>query len=307
MSRRALPSPADDLITIQDFVRYALTQFIEAQLVFGHGTSDPLAEAIFLVCEALHLRSEHFELLPNARLTRAERDRVLRLVEARVRTRKPAAYLLHRAYIRGVPFYVDERVIVPRSYLGELLGTDLVGGEQGLIDDPAAVGRVLDLCTGSGCLAILACDTFPNARIDATDISEEALQVAARNVSEHGLDDRITLLRGDLFEAVGDALYDVILANPPYVDAEAMRRLPPEYEFEPKVALHGGPDGLEVVRRILDEAGAHLSPQGGLLCEIGRGRDKLEQSYPETPFLWLDTAESSGEVFWLTSAALDSA
>jgi len=215
----------------------------------------------------------------------------------------PAAYLLNRAYLQGTAFYIDKRTIVPRSYLAELLYGDLFRGEEPLVDS-ASVRRVLDLCTGSGCLAILACDIFPNARVDAADVSAEALQVAEINVAEHELTSRITLRRGDLFEPVRDASYDVILANPPYVAAKAVAGLPPEFSHEPRLAHLGGSDGLDVVRRILEQAGAHLRPRGGLLCEVGRGRGILERDYPDNDFLWLDTAESSGEVFWMTAASL---
>jgi ribosomal protein L3 glutamine methyltransferase len=163
---------------------------------------------------------------------------------------------------------------------------------------------VLDLCTGSGCLAILAAYHFPNATIDAVDVSKGALEVAARNVNEHGLDERITLHRGDLFAPLGDNKYDLIITNPPYVDAEGMAALPPECRAEPKLAFDGGPDGLDVIRRILDEAPSHLTPDGGLLCEIGRGRELVDEAFPELPLLWLDTEESEGEVFWIAAADL---
>jgi ribosomal protein L3 glutamine methyltransferase len=208
--------------------------------------------------------------------------------------------------MRGLPFYVDERVIVPRSFIGELLDSHFGGdGEAGsLIDDPTAVERVLDLCTGSGCLAVLAAHHFPNATIDAVDVSKGALEVAARNVAEHGLDERITLHRGDLFAPLGGAKYDLIITNPPYVDAEGMAALPPECRAEPKLAFDGGPDGLDVVRRILHEAPNHLTPDGGLICEIGRGRELVDEAFPELPLLWLDTEESEGEVFWIAATDL---
>jgi ribosomal protein L3 glutamine methyltransferase len=286
-----------------DFVRYAVTRFTEAKLAFGQGTHDAVQEAIFLVAEALKLPHERIDSYLPARLTAAEGRRIFALIEKRVRLRVPAAYLLKCAYLQGTRFYVDERVIVPRSYLAELLHGDLFGGERPLVD-PGAVTRVLDLCTGSGCLAVLACQVFPNAQVDAVDISKEALEVAAINVAEHGLQDRITLLRGDLFKPAGDAVYDIIVSNPPYVDAKAIAKLPKEFAHEPRLALAGGADGLDIVRRILAEAPAHLSPEGGLLCEIGRGRAILQRDYPETEFLWLDTAESEGEVFWIGAEAL---
>ena len=298
---------AGQLATVLDFVRYAVSRFTEAELVFAHGTTDPVAEAAFLVCEALHLHPDQFEMFATARVTTGETKRILGLIAQRVTTRKPAAYLVNKIYMRGLPFYVDERTIVPRSYIGELLDSHFSGqtedGGGSLIDDPGAITRVLDLCTGSGCLAILASRNFPNAHVDAVDISKGALAVAARNVADYGLEGRISLHRGDLFGGAGDARYDLIITNPPYVDAEGMADLPRECRHEPKIAFDGGPDGLDIVRRILKDAKRHLTPDGGLLCEIGRGRDLLEDAYPDLPLLWLDTEDSEGEVFWLPASA----
>jgi ribosomal protein L3 glutamine methyltransferase len=276
--------------------------------VFAHGTTEPVAEAAFLVCETLHLHPDQFETFAHARVTAREANAILDVIARRVATRKPAAYLVNKIYMRGLPFYVDERTIVPRSFIGELLDSHF-GGEgnepgDALIDDPAAVENVLDLCTGSGCLAILASRHFPNARVDAVDISKDALEVAARNVADYGLEERVRLHRGDLFGPLGAARYDLIISNPPYVDAQGMAELPRECRAEPKLAFDGGPDGLAIISRILGEAGAHLTPQGGLLCEIGRGRGPLEAAFPQLPLLWLDTAESDGEVFWIGAADL---
>ena len=297
-----------ELVTLLDFVRYAVSRFVEAKLAFAHGTTDPVAEAAFLVCEALHLHPDQFETFATARVTAAEAKQILELIVARVMTRKPAAYLVNKIYMRGLPFYVDERVIVPRSFIGEILASHFGRAEDddvtSLIGDPASVERVLDLCTGSACLAILAARHFPNAQIDAVDMSKDALEVAARNVAEHNLENRVTLHRGDLFAPLRDTCYDLIISNPPYVDAEGMAALPVECRAEPKLAFDGGEDGLDVVRRILNEASEHLTPQGGLLCEIGRGRDRLETAYPQMPLLWLDTEESEGEVFWIAAADL---
>jgi ribosomal protein L3 glutamine methyltransferase len=305
--KRPAPAARDpiELVTVLDLVRYAVTCFGEAELVFAHGTTDPVAEAAFIVGEALRLPPDRFEWFAPARITAPERARVLGLIEARIATRKPAAYLLGRIYAAGVAFHVDERVIVPRSYLGELLAADVfAGGEEGLAwKDPDEVARVLDLCTGSGALAVLAAMRFPEAAVDAVDISADALEVAARNVREHGLGERVTLLRGDLFAPVADERYDLIISNPPYVDAEGMAALPPECRHEPALALDGGYDGIDVIARILGEAGRHLTEDGGLLCEVGRDRPVLEARYPALPFLWLDTEESSGEVFWLAADA----
>ena len=291
-----------ELVTIIDLVRYAVSRFRAAKLVFAHGTTDPVAEAAFLVGEALHLPPERFDAFSRAHVTSKERAAVLRLIERRVRTRKPAAYLVRKSYIQGVPFYVDERVIVPRSYLGEILAGDLFGDDS--VIDPGGVARVLDLCTGSGCLAILAALRFPAASVDAVDVSEDALAVARINVADHGLGERVRLLCGDLFAPLGDARYDLILTNPPYVDAAGMAGLPPECRHEPKLALAGGADGLSVVRRIIADAPRHLTATGGLLCEVGRGREPVERAFPTAPFLWLDTEESSGEVFWVDAKGL---
>jgi ribosomal protein L3 glutamine methyltransferase len=296
-----------ELLTLLDFVRFAVSRFAEAKLVFAHGTTDPVAEAAFLVCEALHLHPDQFEAFATASVTAGEAKTILGLIERRVRTRKPAAYLVNKIYMRGLPFYVDERVIVPRSFLGEILDSHFGGdGDEAdaLLGDPAEVAHVLDLCTGSGCLAILAARSFANARIDAVDVSKEALAVAARNVGEHGLEERVRLYRGDLFNPIEDQRYDLIISNPPYVDAEGMAGLPPECLAEPKLAFDGGTDGLDLVRRILDEAPAHLTPEGGLLCEIGRGREQLEAAFPQLPLLWLDSEDSEGEVFWIAAADL---
>jgi ribosomal protein L3 glutamine methyltransferase len=317
-AKRGVSSPkfprvgAGELLTLLDFVRYAVSRFTEARLVFAHGTTDPVAEAAFLVCEALHLHPDQFESFATARVTAAEGKKVLDLIQRRVATRKPAAYLVNKIYMRGLPFYVDERTIVPRSFIGELLDSHFGRQENeeydeedgSLIGDPASIRSVLDLCTGSGCLAILASRNFPNAAIDAVDISKDAIEVATRNVGDYGLQDRLKLYRGDLFKPLGGKRYDLIISNPPYVDAQGMASLPRECRAEPKLAFDGGADGLDIVRRILDEAAAHLTPQGGLLCEIGRCRPQLEAAYPQLPLLWLDTEDSEGEVFWIAAADL---
>ena len=309
-SRAALRLPKvsiGELVTLLDFVRYATSRFIEANLTFAHGTTDPVAEAAFLVCETLHLHPDQFDTFATARVASHEARSILELIARRVSSGKPAAYLVNKVYMRGLPFYVDERVIVPRSFIGELLDSHF-GGRDGegpsLIDDASAVENVLELCTGSGCLAILASRAFPNAEIDAVDISRDALAVAARNVADFGLGDRVMLHRGDLYAPVADKRYDLIIANPPYVDAEGMAGLPRECRAEPKLAFDGGADGLDVIRRILDQAKLHLTAEGGLLCEVGRCRSALEAAYPRTEFLWLETEDSEGEVFWMAASEL---
>jgi ribosomal protein L3 glutamine methyltransferase len=297
-----------ELLTLFDFLRYAVSRFVEADLVFAHGTTDPVAEAAFIICEMLHLHPDQFESFAAARVTAAEAKKILEMIDRRITTRKPAAYLVNKIYMRGLPFYVDERTIVPRSFIGELLDSHFGGAaddeDSALIDDPLSVETVLDLCTGSGCLAILASANFPNAQIDAVDISKDALAVAARNVAGYDLQQRLTLHQGDLFKPLGAKRYDLIISNPPYVDAQGMAALPRECRAEPKIAFDGGADGLDIISRILNQAGRHLTPQGGLLCEIGRGRGPIEAAFPQLPLLWLDTAESDGEVFWIGAADL---
>lgn len=292
---------ADNLKTVRDFIRYAVSVFNEGEIFLGHGTFSPYDEAVFLVLESLKLPIDQLEPYLDARLLPAERRRVAELIERRVTTRKPVAYLVNKMYLQGTPFYVDERVIVPRSYIAELLFSDIAGEhEHRLIKDPYSVSRVLDLCTGSGCLAILAAQAFPNATVDAVDLSPEALEVAKINVSSSWVEDRITLYQGDLFAPLKDKRYDLIITNPPYVDADDMADIPPEFAHEPRMALAAGDDGMDIVRRIMSEAADHLTANGNIVCEIGYGRDVLEDIYPDIPFLWLDTETSNGEVFWLS-------
>lgn len=295
---------ASQLETVRDFLRWALSSFAEAKIAHGHGTTSALDEAAFIILETLHLPVDDINPWLDARLLEPERRRLAELIRDRVILRKPAAYLMKRIYIRGIPFYVDERVIVPRSYIGELMMSGLFAGEASLSGDPERVGAVLDLCTGSGCLAILAANAFPNADIDAVELSADALEVARINVDDHDLVNRINLLRGDLFDPVEGQTYDVIISNPPYVAEAEVEAFAPEYAHEPVMAHLGGEDGLDLVRRILAESAAHLNPGGGLLCEVGTGRGILEDEYPQLDFLWLDTEESEGEVFWITREAL---
>jgi len=281
------------LVTLNDFFRLAVRRFKAARLAYGHGTTNAVDEAAFMMLEALRLPIHAIDPWLDLRPTPAERARLLTLIDARINLRMPAPYLLGAAYMRGVRFHVDRRALIPRSFIGDILA------DGALLLDPHRVKRVLDLCTGSGCLAILAAFTFPRAKIDAVDLSAGALALARRNVATHRLGDRIALHRGDLFQPLAGQRYDLIITNPPYVDAGGMGSLPPEYRHEPRLALAAGEDGLDLVRRILDEAPRHLRKGGGLLCELGRGRAPLEHAYPDTDFLWLDTEQSSGEVFWL--------
>ena len=294
--------PERHLATIRDWLRYAVSRFNRAELAYGHGTSTALDEAAFLILHTLHLPIDRIDPWLDARLLPAERLALRDIVNERISSRKPAAYLTGEAWIGGYSFYVDERVIVPRSYIGELLRDGL----PSVTSDPGAIRNVLDLCTGSGCLAILAALTFPEARVDASDVSDAALAVAARNVADYALGDRIALIESDLFDALGGRQYDLILANPPYVSQDKLAAFPPEYAAEPAIAHAGGGDGLDIVRRMLADAAGHLTPQGALVVEVGGGRELLERDYPHLPFLWLDTAQSQGEVLAIQRVALQS-
>jgi len=290
MAGRLKPS----LDTLGDLFRFAVRRFKAAKLAYGHGTTNAVDEAAFLLLEGLRLPIHNSDPWLALRPTAAEKARLLTLIDARIALRMPAPYLVGAAYMHGVRFHADKRALIPRSFIGDLL----VAGALP-IAEPKKVRRVLDLCTGSGCLAVLAALAFPAAKVDAVDLSPGALALARRNVATHRLGDRIALHRGDLFAPLAGQRYDLIISNPPYVDARGMDRLPPEYRHEPRMALAAGRDGLDLVHRILAEGSRHLTRQGALLCELGRGRNPLERAYPRTPFVWLDTELSQGEVFWL--------
>lgn len=295
----------DDLRTVRDLLRYAMSRYGAAEIGIGHGTSEAIDDAVFLILESLHLPIDDINPWLDARLTRAERQLIVERIDQRVDEKIPTPYLVGKAYIQGVPFVVDPRVIVPRSFIGELLFSEAFAGEgeASLIRDPEEILSVADICTGSGCLAILASMVFPNAAVDAVDLSEDALDVAAINVDRLG-DGRVGLYHGDLFAPLEGNRYDLIITNPPYVDDEAMAELPNEYRQEPEMALAGGIDGLDIIRRIIEAAPSHLNPGGGLICEVGSDREILEMTYPDLPFVWLNTAESEGEVFWLSAEDL---
>lgn len=291
------PATLDDLVTLRDWLRFAVSKFNAAHLVYGHGTGSALDEAAFLLLSGLDLPIDQLDPWLDARLTRPERQRLADLIAQRIATRKPAPYLVGKAWIKGHPFRVDERVIVPRSYIGELL----VERPEALVPDADSVGRVLDLCTGSGCLAILAALAFDSAGVDAVDISPGALAVARMNIADYRLHDRVTPIESDLFAALSGRRYDLIVSNPPYVASAAVEAFPPEYRAEPKLAHLGGTDGMDLVRRILAAAGRHLEPGGTLVMEIGTGREVIEHDFPELPLIWLDTEESEGEVLLVTA------
>ena len=284
------------LVTLGDFFHFAVARFRAARLAYGHGTTNAVDEAAFMVLEALRLPISRIDPWLDLVPTEPEKARLMTLIEARIGLRMPAPYLLEAAYMHGVRFHIDRRALIPRSFIGDLLA----GGAL----PTARPRRILDLCCGSGCLAILAALAFPRAKIDAVDLSPGALALARRNVATHRLGDRITLHRGDLFKPLQGQRYDLIISNPPYVDAGGMEKLPPEFRHEPRMALAAGDEGLDLVHRILAEAPAHLTKSGGLVCEIGRGRPPLEAAYPRLPFIWLDTELSEGEVFWLSRSDL---
>lgn len=285
--------PLETFETVRDWLRYAVGRFTAARLAYGHGTATAVDEAAFLVLEALRLPIDDVNPWLDARLLMAERRRLNELITARVETRTPAAYLLCAAYIQGRRFEIDRSVIIPRSYIGELLVANRL---VDALDDVDRVGSVLDLCTGSGCLAILAAEAYPEARIDAVDISPEAIAVARRNIGAFGLADRVTAFAGDLFEPVADRRYDLIIANPPYVAAAEVEAFQPEHAAEPRLAHLGGEDGLDLVRKILLASSDHLTTDGMLVMEVGTGRWLIEDEFPDADFFWLDTAESEGEV-----------
>ena len=285
----------NELSTLRDLMRFSVSRFSEAGLHFGHGSDNAWDESAYLLLHTLHLPLDRLEPFMDARLTGDERAAALRIIKRRITERLPAAYLTNEAWLGEYRFYVDQRVIVPRSHIAELLREQL----SPWIDDPWAVGRVLDLCTGSGCLAILAALAFPEACVDAVDISPDALAVARRNVDDYQLAARLRLVESNAFAGVAGERYDVIISNPPYVNAESMAALPEEYRREPELALASGEDGLDFVRIILKEAAAHLNPKGVLIVEIGNNQSELERAFPELPFTWLDTAAGDQFVFML--------
>ena len=290
------------LHTVRDFVRFAVSRFNEAELFFGHGSDNARDEAVYLVLHTLNLPLDDIDSYWDARLLDSEKSDIAAVLARRVNERIPAAYLTHRAYQGGFEFYVDERVIVPRSFIAEVLGEPL----RPWIEYDELVHSALDLCTGSSALAIQMAHHYPDAAVDAVDISLDALEVAAINVEHYGLEERINLIHTDMFEGL-DGTYDLIVSNPPYVDAESVAALPDEYLHEPEIALGSGEDGLDAVREILARAPDLLNPHGVLVVEIGHNRDVLEQAFPQLPFVWLPTSGGDGFVFLLTKEQLDAA
>jgi len=294
-----IDAAVDELDSLADYVRWGVSRFREAELYFGHGTDNALDEVFYLVRYALHLPHDIPQYMIEARLTREERKAVVSLLQRRIETRQPAPYLTHEAWFAGLPFYVDERVLIPRSPIAELI-------EAGFAPwvDASKVTRILDLCTGGGCIAIASALAFPFAQIDATDLSADALAVAEKNVERHQVGDHLTLYQGDLFAGVEGQRYDIIVSNPPYVDAEDMAALQQEYHHEPELALASGQDGLDITRRILQRAGDYLTSEGILIVEVGNSAPALVEAYPQLPFTWLEFERGGTHVFLLTAEQL---
>ncbi len=295
------PDPFRDtesLITVRDWLRFAVSRFNEAGLFFGHGSDNAFDEAAYLILHTLHLPLDRLEPFLDASLTHGEAAQLKVIIERRVKERVPAAYLTHEAWLGEYRFYVDERVIVPRSFIAELLREQL----SPWVNDPEAIQSGADICTGSGCLAILMAHAFPHAEIDAVDISKDALAVAKKNVSDYGLQSQVHLVQSDLMNKLKGKKYDLIVTNPPYVNAPSMAELPEEYRREPELALASGEDGLAHIRRILADAPEHLNPGGLLVAEIGHNRAALEAAFPQLPFIWLETSSGDEYVFVLRHA-----
>lgn len=290
----------NELNTLRDLLRFAVSYFNQANLFFGHGFPTAYDEAAHLILHALHLTPDQLDLFLDARIIQSERDQIIHLIEQRVSERIPTAYLTNEAWLGDFSFYVDQRVIIPRSFIAELLQTRLMPW----IKHPAAIHSALDLCTGSGCLAVLLAHAFENAEIDAVDISAEALDVAHKNINRYDLSHTINPIQSNLFSALHGRRYDVIVSNPPYVNAESMAALPKEYHHEPQIALTGGLDGLAITRTILHKAADYLTEQGILIVEIGHNRAILEQIFPRTPFTWLETSAGDQFVFMLKRSDL---
>nr|SPS05840.1 N5-glutamine methyltransferase [Candidatus Nitrotoga fabula] len=296
MSRlHRLDTASNQLYTVRDWLRFAVSAFNEAKLNFGHGSANAYDEAAYLILHVLHLPLDTLNPFLDARLTANEKEALLELLHQRIEKRIPAAYLTSEAWLGDFHFYVDPRVIVPRSFIAELIREQF----SPWIAEAESIRDVLDLCTGSGCLAILAAHAFPDAIVDAVDISAAALEVAQRNISEYGLESRVHLIESDLFSNLKGRQYDLIISNPPYVDAPSMDKLPPEYLHEPRLALGSGDDGLDATRKILEQAARYLKPDGLLIVEIGHNRSVLEAAYPELPFVWLEVSAGNEFVFLL--------
>jgi ribosomal protein L3 glutamine methyltransferase len=289
------PRVTEELFTIRDWLRFTVSRFEESNIFFGHGTDNAYDEAVWLILSALHLPMDTLDNFIDARITESERKHLAHLIERRISEHVPTAYLLREAWLRGFKFYVDERVIVPRSFIAELL-------EHGLspwVDFPEMIESAADICTGSGCLGVLLAHAFPNAEIDVIDISPDAIAVANINIANYALQDRVTAIESDMFSALAGKRYDLIISNPPYVDATSMAQLPHEYRNEPQIALGSGEAGLDHTHTLLKQAANYLNDNGLLIVEIGHNRDALLQAYPNLPFTWLEVESGNQFVFLL--------
>ncbi len=286
------------LSTVRDLVRWGASRFREAGLHFGHGTDNALDEAFYIVLQALHLPFDLPSVYLEATVTQAERATVLKLLRARVATRKPAAYLLGEIQFAGLDFFVDERVLIPRSPIGELIARDF---EPWLNHEPA---RILDLCAGSGCIGIACALAFPDAEVDLAELSAGALAVCRKNIKRHRVDARVHAVRSDVYAGLGEHRYDLIVANPPYVPTAEWKALHPEYRHEPRMALDAGADGMDVVARILDGAVSRLNPGGTLICEVGGSVDEFEARWPRLPVTWIEFDRGGDGVFVIGREAL---
>jgi ribosomal protein L3 glutamine methyltransferase len=294
-------SELTDLQTIRDMVRWAVSRFNEAGLYYGHGTESAWDEAVTLVLRSLHLPHDINPTVLDANLTMTERTHIQRLIQRRIDERIPVPYLIHEAWFAGLPYYVDERVLIPRSPIAEMIESEFSPWLEIEVD---AVQSILDLCTGSACIAIACAKAFPDASVDASDISSDALTVAKMNVLRHGVEHQVHLHQSNLFDELPQKKYDIIVSNPPYVDAEDMASLPNEYRHEPVLALEAGDDGLDFAIQIMRSAIHYLTPKGILIVEVGNSEDALAEKFPEIPFMWIEFQRGGGGVFLLTADQL---
>ena len=292
-----------ELLTIRDWLRYAVSRFENSDIFYGHGTDNAYDEAVWLIMSGLHLPHDTLTNFLDAKLTSEERHKLAGFIDERINKHTPTAYLLKEAWLQGYKFYVDERVLIPRSFIAELLVND---GLQPWIEFPELVNSAADICTGSGCLGILLADVYPDAEIDVIDISPDAIDVCNINIANYGLQDRVTAIKSDMFTALKGQKYDLIISNPPYVDAPSMAELPAEYRNEPQLALGSGTAGLDHTHTILREAANYLTDNGILVVEIGHNRDALLDAYPDLPFTWLEVSSGDEFVFLLTKSQLTS-
>lgn len=300
MTKAETKAAIAEFVTVRDLLRWALTQFNKTLLFYGHGTDNAWDEAVYLISSGLNLPPDMNANLLDAKLLEDERRHLIELIEKRATQRIPVAYLTKQAWFAGLPFYVDERVIIPRSPIAEII-------EKGYSPwvNIAQVERALDLCTGSGCIAITSAVNFPNVQIDAIDISSEALEVAKINLERHQVAEQIRLIQSDLFERIPNQMYDLIVSNPPYVAEEEYLKLPNEFHYEPQLALEAKKKGLDIILRILQEAGKYLTPEGILIVEVGNSAQTLMEKFPEVPFVWLEFERGHSEVFLLTAEQLE--